>query len=58
MLYNLGRFLQLAGLLVLPIAMAGEIAESMSLGRMLTWACVGIVIFFAGWMLQQSSGKK
>ncbi|MBI2808400.1 MAG: hypothetical protein HYX68_25715 [Planctomycetes bacterium] len=58
MVYNLGRMLQLLGLLVLPIAMAGEVAESISLGRMLTWASVGIGLFIAGWPLQQTAGKK
>ena len=57
MLYKVGRLLQLLGLLVLPIAMAGEVAESMSLGRMLTWASVGIVLFLLGWMLQQGANK-
>ena len=58
MLYNLGRFLQLLGLIILPVAMAGEASESMGLGRMLTWASVGIVVFILGHLLQQSSGKK
>ena len=57
MLYNLGRFLQLAGLVILPIAMAGEVSEEMGLGRMLMWACVGIAVFMLGRFLQQSSGK-
>jgi hypothetical protein len=52
MLYKLGRFLQLVGLLILPIAMAGELSESMSLGRMLVWACLGIAVFMAGRWLQ------
>ena len=51
MLYKMGRLLQLVGLLILPIAIAGEIAESMSLGRMLVWATLGIVVFMTGrWM--------
>jgi hypothetical protein len=58
MLYNLGRFLQLIGLLILPIAMAGEMAESLSLGRMLVWACVGIGIFLFGRMLQQAARRE
>lgn len=58
MLYNVGRFLQLAGLIILPIAMAGEAAESMTLGRMLMWACVGIIVFMIGRYLQSASGKE
>ena len=58
MLYSAGRFLQFVGMLILPIAMAGEIAESHGLGRMLQWAIVGIVVFGVGWSMQQYSGKK
>jgi hypothetical protein len=57
MLYKVGRFLQFAGLILLPIAMAGNIAESLSLGDMLTLASVGIGVFMLGWLLQQSAGK-
>jgi hypothetical protein len=57
MLYKVGRTLQFIGLLILPIAMAGEIAESYSLGRMLVWASVGIGIFGLGWLIQQAAGK-
>jgi hypothetical protein len=52
MLYKSGRFLQLVGLIILPIAMAGEVADSLSLGRMLLWACVGIGVFMIGRTLQ------
>lgn len=55
MLYKLGRLLQLLGLVVLPVAMAGEVAQSMSLGHMLTWASVGVVLFISGWMLTQGA---
>ncbi|MSU78477.1 MAG: hypothetical protein EXS16_10330 [Gemmataceae bacterium] len=58
MQYSTGRFLQLLGMLILPIAMAGEIAESHGLGRMLQWAVVGIVVFGIGWTMTQYSGKK
>ncbi len=58
MLYSIGRFLQLVGMLILPIAMAGEIAESHGLGPMLQWAVVGIVVFGIGWTMQYYSGKK
>ncbi len=45
-------------MLILPVAMAGEIAESHGLGRMLQWAAVGVVLFGIGWAMQQYSGKK
>jgi hypothetical protein len=57
MLYKVGRLLQFVGLIILPIAMAGEIAESYSLGRMLVWASVGIGVFGLGWAIQQAAGK-
>lgn len=57
-MYSLGRLLQLIGLLILPIAIAGEASDSMTLGRMLMWAIVGIIVFGAGWMLQNAAGKK
>ena len=57
MLYKLGRFLQLVALLILPIAMVGELRESLGLGRMLMWACVGVVVFLFGRMVQQAGGK-
>jgi hypothetical protein len=56
MLYKLGRILQLLGLLILPIAMAGNMAdERLTLGQMLTVSGVGIAIFFIGWLLQQAT---
>jgi hypothetical protein len=60
MLYKIGRFLQLVGLLLLPLAIAGNLSPEnpLSLGASLTLSSVGILIFFAGWLLQQTSGKK
>jgi len=52
MLYKLGRFLQLVGLLILPIAMAGQIEGSVGLGKMLMMAGVGVVVFLFGRWLQ------
>ncbi len=55
MLYGLGRFLQLAGLFLLPVAMAGNVAERLDLRQMLTVAGVGMGVFFLGWLLQQAA---
>ncbi len=57
MLYKVGRTLQLLGMILLPVAMAGEVEGSMSLGRMLTWASVGVVLFMLGWMMTQGASK-
>lgn len=55
MLYGLGRFLQFVGLLLLPVAMAGNVTNDLDLRQMLALATVGILIFFVGWLLQQAA---
>jgi hypothetical protein len=55
MLYRFARFLQLLGLLLLPIAMAGNLAERLDLRAMLVLAGIGIGAFTVGWLLQQST---
>jgi hypothetical protein len=57
MLYKLGRFLQLLGLLVLPVGVAGNIArpEMVGVRGTLAIASAGIAVFTAGWALQQLS---
>jgi hypothetical protein len=54
MLYKLGRFLQFAGLIILPIGMAGNMAEKLNLKEMLIVCTVGILVFSVGWLLQQT----
>ncbi len=54
MLYTLARLLQFAGLVLLPVAMAGNVAESLDLRQMLTLSGVGVLLFFVGWLLQQT----
>jgi hypothetical protein len=58
MLYTLARLLQFAGLVILPVAMAGQAAESLSVKDMLILAGVGVGLFLAGWKLQQVSRPK
>ncbi len=55
MLYRIARFLQLVGLLLLPVAMAGNIAERLDLRAMLILAGIGVGVFGLGWLLQQSA---
>jgi hypothetical protein len=57
-LYSVARLLQFAGLLVLPVAMAGNIAEKLDLRQMLMVAGVGIGLFATGWLLQQVTRPK
>ena len=54
MLYRLGRFLQFAGLVILPIAISGNVAEQLDLRQSLTLSGVGIAAFTLGWLLQQA----
>lgn len=56
MAYRLGRFLQLAGLIVLPFAISGNLSERVSVGGMYQLTFVGIGLFVAGWMIQRASG--
>ena len=60
MRYKLGRFLQLLGLLILPAAVAGNLArpEEMGVRGTLMVAAAGILVFFIGWMLQPGAGRK
>lgn len=53
MLYSIARFLQLAGLIILPIAISGNVAEKLNLKESLSLSAVGVVLFIVGWSLQQ-----
>ncbi len=57
MLYKLGRLLQLAGLVILPVAIAGNVArpDSVSLKTSLALSAVGVAVFALGWWLQQGT---
>lgn len=56
MFYKLGRTLQLIGMIVLPIAIAGNLApdQPLDLRGSLVLSSVGILIFGVGWLLQQA----
>ena len=45
--------MQLAGLILLPIAISGNVAERIDLRESLSLSAVGILLFIAGWLLQQ-----
>jgi len=55
MRYRLGRALQLAGLIILPVAIAGNVAEKLTLWQSLSISAVGMLCFYAGWQLQQGA---
>ncbi len=60
MLYKLGRLLQFVGLLLLPIAMAGNLVPDapVSLRDMLALMALGVLVFFIGWSLQEIGKRK
>jgi hypothetical protein len=63
MLYKIARLLQLAGLVILPIAIAGNIAQRdekpvLTLGQSLGLSAIGVLVFSLGWLLQQGSRPK
>jgi hypothetical protein len=57
MLYKLGRFLQLLGLILLPVAIAGNVAREdvINLKVSLLISGAGILVFFLGWWIQQAT---
>jgi hypothetical protein len=64
MLYKLARLLQFAGLVILPIAISGNVArghdgqEILSLKESLSLSTIGVLLFVIGWLLQQGSKPK
>ncbi len=60
MLYKLGRLLQFVGLIVLPLAIAGNLApepQGIDLRKSLTMSAIGVIIFGMGYLLQQMARK-
>ncbi|MHB1424460.1 MAG: hypothetical protein ACYC3I_14915 [Gemmataceae bacterium] len=59
MLYKLGRLLQIVGLILLPLAIAGNLAPErpMDLRSSLTLSGVGVTVFVGGYLLQQLGRK-
>jgi hypothetical protein len=56
MLYKLGRFLQVVGMIMLPLAMAGNLVpeQQINAGKMLTLAFIGVAVFLLGYYMQQA----
>jgi hypothetical protein len=57
-MHKLGRALQLLGLIILPIAISGNVAEKLTLQESLMLSGLGVFVFFVGWSLQQSTRRK
>ena len=60
MRHKLGRLLQFLGLVILPIAIAGNVAdpERMDLRQSLTLSGAGIAVFSLGWLLQKAARRR
>jgi hypothetical protein len=60
MLYKLGRLLQVVGMILLPVAMAGQLLPEpvLSLGGMLAVMVLGILVFFIGYTIQEVGKRK
>ena len=60
LLYKLGRFLQVVGMILLPIAIAGNVADPqrIDLKTSLTISGVGVLVFLAGYLIQQAGRPK
>jgi hypothetical protein len=58
LLYKLGRLLQVVGMILLPLAVAGNLvpeeAHRIDLRTSLAMSAVGIAVFAVGWLLQQA----
>jgi hypothetical protein len=58
-MYTIARALQLLGLLLLPIAIAGNVAnERLSLKESLELSAIGVMVFSLGWLLQQTTRQR
>jgi hypothetical protein len=56
-MYTLGRFLQIIGLTILPLAIVSELDNS-NPGLLLKFMLVGAGIFTLGYLFQRYSGGK
>jgi hypothetical protein len=60
MLYRLGRLLQLVGMVLLPVAIAGNLMpdEPLNLKTSLAVSFVGVLVFGVGWLLQEAGKRR
>lgn len=59
MLYKLGRFLQLLGLIIVPVGVSGNLArpDEVTVKTTLLIAAAGVGVFYLGRLLQQAGGE-
>jgi hypothetical protein len=58
MLYRIGRLLQLIGLLLLPVGIAGNLVpdpqRQLDLKSSLFISGIGVAVFYIGWRIQEA----
>jgi hypothetical protein len=57
-MHTLSRLLQLAGLVIPPMAMAAQLSERISTGRMLQFLMMAMGLFLLGYTMQRYSGGR
>ncbi len=59
MVYRFGRLLQILAMILLPLAVVGNLSPErpLTLGQSLTLSTIGVIVFLLGYLLQQT-GKK
>ena len=55
---TIARMLQLVGLIIPPLAMAAQLGNQISAGRMLQFLVFSVCLFSAGYLLQAYGGTK
>lgn len=50
--YQIGRSLQVVGMIILPFGIASELVGKVGLGQSLLIAAAGTLIFYVGYVLQ------
>ena len=55
-MHTLARLLQLAGLVILPLAIVAQLNQTITTGRMLQFLMMAIGLFVLGYTLQRYSG--
>jgi hypothetical protein len=60
MLYRLGRLFQVVGLILLPLAIAGNLSpkDPLDLRTSLTISGVGMAVFGLGYLMQQAGRRE
>jgi hypothetical protein len=56
-MYTLARLLQIAGLTIPPVAIVAQLSNSISVGALLGFLVVSVVLFYMGRLLQSGGGQ-